>query len=307
MKLVTLKSVIEEYFSDPVNIPEWKIVDSLDDPEFQDADAFFQINVPKITKSNHKMRDYFEFFLSQKKPILVCESSPFRKNLTHVDRNSAIMFRLGWDHYLRQGKFNNKNSPSDRWEKIKEQQNIKIKDWTLKKDGYILLCLQKPNDSSLNSLYENYENYNKWIEDTVKLIRQYTDKPIKIRPHLKAKSINFKHLLNDTITQSTVWKNRNIYEGGKSLEEDLKDAYCVVAYNSNVLVESVCNGIPSIALSDESIAWDVTNRIENIEQLNLNIDRTQWLYDISYMVWSQDEILNGKAWNHLKGVYFNEY
>jgi hypothetical protein len=71
-----------------------------------------------------------------------------------------------------------------------------------------------------------------------------------------------------------------------------------------VLVESVCEGIPIIALSNESVAWEVSNKLHNIETLDLNINRSQWLYNTAYMVWTEDEILNGDAWNHLKGVYF---
>ena len=89
-----------------------------------------------------------------------------------------------------------------------------------------------------------------------------------------------------------------------SMLEDFKNAHCVVSYNSNVLVESVCEGIPIIALSNESVAWEVSNKLHNIETLDLNINRSQWLYNTAYMVWTEDEILNGDAWNHLKGVYF---
>jgi len=92
----------------------------------------------------------------------------------------------------------------------------------------------------------------------------------------------------------------------KSLEEDFKDAWAVVGYNSNSLVESTLEGIPTFPLSEESVVWDVSNKnkLENIEKPFIDIDRTQWCYDAGYMLWSLEEINNGIAWEHLKGVYF---
>ena len=74
--------------------------------------------------------------------------------------------------------------------------------------------------------------------------------------------------------------------------------------NANSLVESTLAGIISFALSDESVVWD-TNRIENLENPNLDIDRTQWLYNAGYMIWTAKEMNEGVAWDHLKGVYYN--
>jgi hypothetical protein len=104
-----------------------------------------------------------------------------------------------------------------------------------------------------------------------------------------------------------VFKNRNKIEGGKSLEEDFNNAWAVVGYNTNALVESTLEGIPTFPLSDESVVWNISNqnKLENIENPNVNIDRTQWCYDAGYMLWTKEEISNGTAWEHLKGVYFD--
>jgi len=104
---------------------------------------------------------------------------------------------------------------------------------------------------------------------------------------------------------STTWRDRTVYEGGKGLQQDFDNAYAVVAYNSNSLVESTLAGIPSFPLSDESVVWDISNRIENLENPNLDIDRTQWLYNAGYMIWTAKEMNEGVAWDHLKGVYYN--
>ena len=298
--VIAFKGLINRYFQVNFQIPEFKLID-FEDRHLYDADCFFQVNVKKRKTQNFSEYDYIK---NSGKPILVCESNIFRKNSFSVHYPDKY-YRLGWGHFLRHGNFNNKNSPPDRWEHIKKLQNIKIKDWR-KKDGHILLCLQKAGDSTLNSLYEKYNKYEDWIHETINLIRQYSDRPILIRPHFKGlKKINVEQFLSNNITLSSTWKDQSIYEGGEGLQKELDNAYAVVGYNSNSLVESTCEGIPTFPLSDESVIWDISNRIENLESPNLEINRTQWLYDAGYMIWNMNELNDGTAWNHLKEVYFD--
>ncbi len=284
------------------NMSNWHMID-FDDTLKDRADVFFQINVQKDKTKKVKSYNYIK---QQHKPILVCESNLFRKNSYPITDNRCY-YRLGWDHFLRCGNFNNKNSPSDRWKHIQKLQNLQVKDWRTTGD-YIVIVLQKPGDSTLNSLYKTYGTYENWIQKTIDQIRKYTNRKIVIRPHLHTTKLNYKQFesIDNNIEISNVFKNRTKIEGGKSLEHDYANAYAVVGYNSNSLVESTLEGIPTFAMSDESVVWDVSNmnKLQLIETPNRNIDRTQWLYDAAYMIWTKEEIANGTAWNHLKGVYF---
>jgi len=288
------------------DIPGWQVLPDNIDLKDQSPDVFLQINLQKHSNRNSlKLEDLlYKFIKDSGKQILVCESTPFRKNLTNLVETDQIYYRLGWNHYLRSGNFNNKKSPSDRWKKIQQDQCIEIKPWKHNKNGYILLCLQKPLDSSLNTLYQQYSNYEHWIADAIENIRSYTDRHIVVRMHKKRKGLDLSWLEN--YKNVSVSKNvpLKIYEGGESLQKDFEDAAVVIAYNSNVLVESVCEGIPSVALDHDSNAWPVCNLLSNIESPNLNIDRTQWLHNLAYTTWTKEEILNGTAWEHLRPVYF---
>ena len=289
------------------NIDGWQVLPNIINLEDQLPDVFFQINLQKHTNTNSlKLGDrLYRFIKSTNKPVLVCESTPFRKNLTNlVETNNQIYYRLGWHHYLRSGNFNNKNSPGDRWEKIQQNQHIEIKSWKHNKDGYILLCLQKPLDSSLNRLYQQYSKYEHWVADAIENIRSYTDRHIVIRMHKKRKGLDLSFVKNYKNVSISKNNPEKIYEGGNSLQKDFEDAAVVVSYNSNVLIESVCEGIPSIALDPNSQAWPVCNLLSNIESPNLCINRTQWLYNLSYTTWLKEEILDGTAWKHLKPIYF---
>jgi len=302
LQVYSFKIFQNHYFPLNFQINGFDILDFSDERKYQ-ADCFLQVNIKKEKTKN--IAEY-DFIKQSKKPYLVCESNIFRKNSYLTTDTKNNFYRLGWTHFLRQGNFNNKNSPPDRWNKIRKIQNIEVKDWR-EKNGYILLCLQKLGDSTLNSLYSEFQSYDKWIEHTVNLIKQYTDRPIVIRPHPKGiKKINLEKFVDRHVSISKNWKSESEFEGGAGLQKDLENCYAVIGYNSNVLVESVCEGIPTFPLSVESVVWDISHRIENIENPNLNIDRTQWFYDAGYMLWSMDEINNGAAWEHLKPVYFRE-
>ena len=299
-KVIGFREVLNKHFTD-VNVPKnWQVQDFNEHHDY-DADCFFQLNVKKIRSKKHKV---YDFISSSGKPYLVIESNLFRKNSFPITNAQNFFYRIGWWHYLRNGVFNNKNCPPDRWSKIKKLQNLDIKKWRCS-GNYVLLCLQKPGDSSLNNLYETFNSYEDWIRYAIQTIQTFTDRPIMLRPHIKgSRKLNFNQFLSDKVFLSETWDKRTIYEGGEGLMHDFQKAYAVVAYNSNVLVESTCEGIPSFPLSDDSVVWEVSNRIQQIENPNLNIDRSQWLFNSAYMIWSIPEIKNGLAWQHLKGVYF---
>ena len=281
------------------SMPNWKIVNFSDASKY-DADAYFQMNVKKYKTRN---RPEWDFIANSGKPVLVCESTLFRKNSYTIHNPDHFYYRLGWNHFLRQGNFNNVNAPPDRWNYIQKLQNIKIMPWK-QKQGSVLLCLQKPGDSTLNSLYEQYGTYEDWIGYAIETIKKYTDASIVIRPHLKSTKLKIRQFVEPGVSISQTWNQRTLEEGGIGLEHDFANSCAVTGYNSNALVESTCAGIPTFPLSDESVVWDVSNRIENLSNPNLSIDRTQWLYDAAYMIWTVREINNGTAWQHLRGVYF---
>ncbi len=88
-------------------------------------------------------------------------------------------------------------------------------------------------------------------------------------------------------------------EGGDGLYKDFKEAYAVVGFNSNALTESVCEGIPTFSMCASSMAWQCSNKdLKDIEN-PIIYDRTQWLYDLGYCQWREDEIAQGLPWLHL--------
>lgn len=307
-KIVALKEALYGY---PVpKLPNFISVDHRDfkkrfiEKEEQ-LDIVLHTNVKNTFKPQmaHDGR-WYDLLSSKGKPVIVMESAVFRQNAS--DERKEAYYRFGWHHFLRhKANFNNKNSPSSRWKKIQQEQNITIKDW--RNNGeHILLMLQKEYDSSLIELYEKYGDYNKWVEETLETIREHSDRPIVVRNHPRLSPKGIELIINKfpDVKLSKHSKAHNMSHGGKHLAADFEKAFCVVGYTSNSLTESVCEGIPTFCLNEGAMAYDVSNTdLSKIETPNREINRTQWLYDMAYAQWHYTEIKSGKAWDHIKSVY----
>jgi len=85
-----------------------------------------------------------------------------------------------------------------------------------------------------------------------------------------------------------------------SLDNDLKNAYSVVTFNSNSAVEAIIKGVRVFAADNGSMAWNVAKKnLSDLEDPIFIPDRRPWLNDLCYAQWTPAEIAEGKAWRHL--------
>jgi hypothetical protein len=267
---------------------------------FEDADCIVQFNIynPYI---NIKATPYLKKVSELNKPVLVVEEGAFR--------NYPQYKRIGWNSYKNGiGNFNNNNVDSKRWNLFQQNTGIKILDWNSPGDS-ILIMGQLEKDSALIEMYEaGYDSFDSYIIEQIKIIRQYTDRPVVVRPHpVGAKTFYaLEEKLNNAYKNISVSKNYNsttTLNGGKGLAEDLKNAYCVITYSSNSVVEAVEKGIPIFTLSSTSSAYDIGHKdLSKIESLDYNIDISTWCNKIAYTIWNDTEVKSGNMWNHLKEV-----
>jgi hypothetical protein len=273
--------------------------------DIKDADCFIQTNLlkPKFYKLQDRASAY-QFILDSGKPFLVSESPVFRKYPEWT--------RLGWYSYKwTDGIFGNENSPPDRWNKFQQKTGITFKEWNSPGD-HILIMGQKEGDSSLSELYKDFESFYDWVSWIVIQIRQYSDRPIIIRPHPRnlrhgigmCEKLNRNKNLNIKISNNLTEGGT---QGGDGLDRDLQNAHCIITYNSLSAIEAVCEGIPTFAFDNGSMIWPIAHKdISQIENLNYNIDITQWKYDVAYTQWDRMENKTGESWAHLKPLFFEE-
>jgi len=208
-------------------------------------------------------------------------------------------YRVGVNGFLNRDAFwgDNVNRPGDRFNEL----GLIYKGWKTKEElgDKIIIALQLAGDASLRNL-----NINEWCVDTVKTLREYTDRPIEIRTHpgVSEKGMGnhedlFKEFAFANFSNVTFVNGRDI-----PWEEHLKDAYCVVAYSSGLSIDAVLNGYPVIACDEGNFAWNVAEtKLKNIENLNLanNEEVLQWLHNLAYCQWTPEEMENGVCWRHL--------
>ena len=175
--------------------------------------------------------------------------------------------------------------------------------WKNDPNGHIVLMLQLPGDASLRGI--DMWQWGRWAYEK---IRSVTNKKIIIRSHPghhpKEMDAVYKFISDISLNADP---NVEFVIGSKErpLINDLKGAYCTVSYSSGSSIDSVVNGIPTIACDPGNFAYGISsNYIDHIADDNLrkasDADITQWLNDLSYSQWSVVEMASGRAWQHLK-------
>ena len=280
-------------------VTDWEDMDTI-----LKADIYVQSNIDSKDK---KLDKQYDFIKQSGKPWLVTESAVFRKNLKAYNHPKAY-HRWSWFSYFRhEGDYNNNQCPSDRWQRLQEEQHIEIKDW--KNHGsYILLVMQRPGDTSNRDMIKQYGSYQKFLQETLNSIRENTDRPIRLRMHplrmdVQTEILKQTDLTNVTLSKNLIERSDNRLDGGKGLYDDFNDAWAVVGWNSNALTESVCEGVPTFSLHPSSMAWECSNKtLKNLENPEY-FDRSQWLNNLAYCQWTEEEIEQGEPWFHLKSIY----
>lgn len=148
--------------------------------------------------------------------------------------------------------------PSDRWDAL----NINISSW--KTGGeYILFC---PPTDEVRAFYRIPDQ---WEKQTLTVLRE-TGYPIKIR---EKNSIN-----------------------NFPLSVDLQDAVCLVAYNSNTMIEALVAGVPVIGFSEDIYNWN-NLKPKDIGKKDLTtFDRYSLFKFLSYCQFTLAEFSTGEAW-----------
>jgi hypothetical protein len=158
--------------------------------------------------------------------------------------------------------------------------------------------LQLPGDASLRGI-STYD----WAVKTVQRIRNYSQRKIVIRTHPS-------HSPKDTdeyykFAYDLMIKHTGVsfsFGNVKTVQEELKTAYCTVSYTSGSAIDSILAGVPVLAVDPGNFAFDISSHyVEDIENLKLADTAVvnQWINNLSFSQWSIDEMQNGEAMTHL--------
>ena len=115
---------------------------------------------------------------------------------------------------------------------------------------------------------KEYFNLKNWTDETISLIKKYTDR--KIIVHNKHSSIPLKELL--------------------------KDAFAFISYQSSAGYEAIIEGVPAYFLHENLKEF---GEIENIENQKLN---HEVLYNVSNFQWKINEFENEEFFSYISDL-----
>jgi len=210
-------------------------------------------------------------------------------------------FRVALYTPMNDGNFLSDNSPSDRWEMLKKKFNVRYEPWRKSnQEDPILFVLQPSDNWSMNEL-----DPIDWFKSVYEKLRPATDRKFLVRPHpnhvdaiAKRKNefpedielqIGKKHFIGD---------EKKFYRF--HFQEAITNCHAVVTHNSTASVDSCVRGIPTFVTSDLALCYPVANTNLNDIESPKYPDRTQWLNDLGYKMWSIREIKDGTVYKRFK-------
>lgn len=140
---------------------------------------------------------------------------------------------------------------------------------------YVLIMGQVPGDASLQG-----RDMMPWYEQAARASAEKYGIPVQFRPHpLAARKGHMQSLKNAALSTG-------------ELSEALSGAAVVVTFNSNSAVDSVLAGVPTVAVDQGSMAWDVAGH--EVGDC-VTPSRDAWASRLAWCQWSLEEIRSGAA------------
>lgn len=148
-----------------------------------------------------------------------------------------------------------------------------IDKWIGAKGSYILIAPPSPPTMDITNSYN-------WLEDTIKKIRNITDRQIVVR-------------------QKPTDQIRGSEEFSTNLETAITNSYCFITYSSSLICDAVKYGIP---VHSPKEGFNFGFKLEDIETNNINIeqDRIKFLDFILSHNMNHDDLKRGYAWKVVK-------
>lgn len=283
-----------KYFSDGVNAAGDKNIDTFDHKHMPSDVGVIQgwVTGP-ADKAHLSLRNQvIQQQLAAKKYVVAVDSNLF---LYATPNNPQHYLRYSFNGvFPNTGIYCDDKPDPQRWEKIRKNLNIEVKDYR-KTGNHILLLLQRNGGWSMGDL-----DVQDWANTVIAQIKKYTDRPIVIRPH--PGDSRAKHYLARKSAQCKIKFSKALtLSENASLADDLKNCWAAVNYNSSPTVGAAIEGIP-IFVSDpiRSQCAEIANTdLSQIESPTL-IDRQAWLERLAMSHWNFEELKSGECWQHMR-------
>ena len=180
----------------------------------------------------------------------------------------------------------------NKWDNYSKWHNATLRPW--RSTGMsILILAQRPKGWNMVNA-----NQDLWLDDAISEIRKNTNRPIVVRFHpgdsTKTEQIN-------RLNSKYQYGRRVVVSTNENIRDDLKNAWCVVGYNSTPNVVAAIEGVP-VLLADMSRSWAADIAFTSFCQLENppTPDRTEWINKIANIHWSNEEVKSGQLWKKIR-------
>ena len=233
-----------------------------------------------------KNKKVWEHFRSQGKPVVVLEVGGLRRNHT---------WKMAINGINRDADFANQIYDDKRWQLF----DLELKPWQ-QTGNVIVICGQHHNSEQWKGL----PKLNSWVEQQIKIIRKYCDKPIVVRPHPR-NPFNFDEKKYPHVRVNLPKRDHSTYDD-TDFKKILRSTWAVVNHSSNPAIEAVINGIP-VFVSESSLCHDVGNtNVADILHPAMPA-RQNWANRLAYCEWTTEEIGQGLPWKRIRERLLEKY
>jgi hypothetical protein len=247
-----------------------------------------------------RRRELADLCRAKKIPLITFDGG-LLSSFGNVSTSPDHHFRVSLYTPMNDGDFLSDNSPSDRWEMMKKKFKVKNEPWRKSnQEDPILFILQPQDNWSMNELSPV-----DWFNDVYQKLRPITDRKFIVRPHPNhvATMLDKRNEFPDDVEFQYTQKHFTGDEKSHyrfNFQEVIGNCHAVITHNSTASVDSCVRGIPTFCTSDLALCWPVANKdLNNIETPEYP-DRTQWLNDLGYKMWSIKEIRDGTVYKRFK-------
>ena len=307
-------------FEQGVNVHsnEWKVI-PVKDHTIIDSDYAFCFNYQMYNDANkpntslrRQIIDKFEpsgkiFYIDGDVLIAYDHSGDESKNkLKALTLENKRLIRLSYGHVhpLKGGKWlMSPNPDSKRWDKIKTDRNIIVKDYDITKGDYILINLNRGSEGYSGE----QKNAAEYAIETTNTLRQYTDRPIIIRMHRAKGSFGVEDF-NKLYAWSTSGQINNVLIHSKMsayppLIEAIRNSYAVVTFASSSACPAVVEGKPIFVTSPNCYFYDMNaGQLSDIEKPNLNLNREKFFTRYANTHFNHYDLSSGYYWDIVKDM-----
>jgi hypothetical protein len=249
----------------------------------------FDANPAKTTLAHYKVRKMVmdtqtklgQYWLSIDSNVFIYKNKENPKKYLRYSFNGV---------FPKTGIYCNDNPGEENWNNIKRDYNMDLKPWRTQ-GNHILITLQRPLGWSMRGF-----NLMKWLENTFREIRKYSNRPIIIRWH------------------PGDWKSYPVYEAllkqynatispqERHITEDLVNCWALVCHNSTPSSVACIEGIPAFITDDPGYcqAGDVANLDFSKLENPWMPDRELWIRKLAQCHWSFEDTKSGRCWAHMR-------